>query len=200
MILTRLRKETRPLHEEVELAVNLPSRLRSIAAYADLLTRFYGLHAPLEAQLAQIDGYEGLGLKLSERRRSALILADLATLGWSSREVELIPLCSALPETASLDRAIGCLYVLEGSTLGGTIICRAVQQRLGPSSGCSFFAGYGDRTGMMWNAFCDVLGRYNESTPKSGDTIVAAASETFQSFREWLPERTEHTSTPSSKE
>ena len=56
MILTRLREETRPLHEEVELAVGLPSRLRSLAAYADLLARFYGLHAPLETQLAQIDG------------------------------------------------------------------------------------------------------------------------------------------------
>ena len=102
--------------------------------------------------------YETLGLKLSERSRSALILDDLATLGWSSREVESIPLCSELPETASLDQALGCLYVLEGSTLGGSIICRAVQQRLGPSPGRSFFAGYGDRTGTMWNAFCDVLG------------------------------------------
>jgi heme oxygenase len=194
MILTRLRRETRPLHEEVELAVGLPSRLRSLSAYADLLARFYGLHAPLEAQLAQINGYEGLGLRMSERIRSALILDDLTTLGWMSREVESIPLCPELPETASLDQALGCLYVLEGSTLGGSIICRAVQQSLGPSPGCRFFAGYGTHTGLMWNAFCDVLRLYSESNSQSGDRIIAAASATFQSFREWLPESPSRTS------
>jgi heme oxygenase (biliverdin-IX-beta and delta-forming) len=196
MILTRLRKETRPLHEAVELAVGLQGRLRSIATYADLLARFYGLHAPLEMQLTRTTGYEELGIRLSERNRSALIVDDLLTLGWSSSEVQSIPLCSKLPETSSLDRALGCLYVLEGSTLGGSIICREVQLRLGSSPGRSFFAGYGDRTGMMWNAFRDALRQYSDSEPQCGDGIVAAASATFDAFREWLPDSPSRGSKP----
>jgi heme oxygenase (biliverdin-IX-beta and delta-forming) len=188
MILTRLREETRPLHEDAELAVDLPARLRSLDAYAGLLARFYGLHAPLEAQLGQIEGYERLGITLSERTRSALILDDLATLGWSESDMGSIRYCSDLPAIPNLERALGCLYVLEGSTLGGSVICRAVKQRLGLSSGYTFFAGYGERTSMMWNAFCDGLRVYSESNPQSGDGIVAAASATFRSFRQWLPE------------
>ena len=50
-------------------------------------------------------------------------------------------------------------------TLGGSVICRAAKRRLALSSGCTFFAGYGVRTGTMLNAICDVLRLYSESNP-----------------------------------
>jgi len=57
-----------------------------------------------------------------------------------------IALREALPQLASLGRAFGVLYVLEGSTLGGRHIALALEKRLGltAGNGAMFFNAYGD--------------------------------------------------------
>ena len=55
--------------------------------------------------------------------------------------------------------AVGCLYVLEGSTLGGQIILRRAAERLGidADTGAGFFHGYGAQTGAMWRGLVDAI-------------------------------------------
>jgi heme oxygenase len=52
-------------------------------------------------------------------------------------------------------KAFGCLYVMEGSTLGGKIIYNILKKQLGlsDSAGASFFYGYGPATGEKWKTF-----------------------------------------------
>ena len=54
---------------------------------------------------------------------------------------------------------MGCLYVLEGATLGGVVIRRHPEQklRLGPDNGAAFFHAYGPDTGRRWREFCGAL-------------------------------------------
>lgn len=183
MMLELLRKETRRLHEETERAMDLPSRLSSESAYADLLSRLYAVVAPLEHGLDALRLPSALGLDLERRRKAHLLRADLLALGRDA-----VPRPAPPPRLPDTDAAMGCLYVLEGSTLGGQIIRRQVQARLGlgPDRGCSYFAGYGAGTGPMWKAYCAALGRYGETRPEAGAALVAAAADTFRRFQECI--------------
>jgi heme oxygenase len=93
-----------------------------------------------------------------------------------------------LETTAQL---FGCLYVLEGATLGGQIITRHLHASLGltPETGAAFFAGYGARTGSRWKEFGTHLSAFALQSG-SGDAIVASANSTFETLDLWLyPDR-----------
>lgn len=184
MILQLLRGVTAALHERVERTVDIPRHLGSLPAYTAMLARFHGFYAPLEDRLAGIGGYESVGLNIAGRRKAHLIRDDLRALGHEAA----LPICSTLPAVATFADALGCLYVLEGSTLGGQFIRREVAARLGltPDHGCAFFAGYGERTGAMWKAFGTAVTAHADGHPEDRDAIVAAATDTFTRLDEWF--------------
>jgi heme oxygenase len=98
-----------------------------------------------------------------------------------------------LPPLNAPEQLLGCLYVIEGATLGGRSITQHLQTRFGltPQSGGAFFDGYGAHTGSRWKAFCTML-MNNASPPDHADdesrhaAIVAAANDTFQTLTQWL--------------
>jgi heme oxygenase len=57
------------------------------------------------------------------------------------KEIENLPLCGNVQHLETIPEAPGCLYVLEGSTLGGRIITRHVKEILpvDETRGCTFF-------------------------------------------------------------
>lgn len=189
-ILERLRDETRPLHVRAERAVDLPARLASRESYIGFLARMLGFHAPLEAQLARVHGLDAVVPDLPSRRKAPLLKGDLAACGLSAAAIAAMPECPVLPAMPALPQALGVLYVLEGSTLGGQFIRKEVSRRLGlgPGTGCAFFAGYGDQTGPLWRAFCISLTDFTQAHPGMGDAIVSTAAETFERFEAWLGE------------
>ena len=85
---------------------------------------------------------------------------------------------------------MGCLYVMEGSTLGGKFIARQVQEKLGlsPEAGTAFFSGYGNETGARWKTFREALSRHSAET---GDEalIIEAAEDTFLRLEEWFDQK-----------
>jgi heme oxygenase len=187
VILARLKEETRLLHAAVEGRLNLLDPNLTRDAYAAVLARFLGFYAPLEERLARVDGYDAVGLNLDERRKAHRIVADLAALGRSPNQVAAVPVCPDVPDPRTLAEALGCLYVMEGATLGGQIICRHVGPALGldAGAGCSLFASYGDRVGAMWRAFGDALAAYAVA-PNRADAVVRSACETFTKLDAWL--------------
>ena len=82
---------------------------------------------------------------------------------------------------------LGIVYVTEGSTLGGRVILKNVQKKLGlePGQGATYFAGYGDDTAKMWKEF---LGRLIEYEAQTGerDRIIAGANYAFKYIYEIL--------------
>jgi heme oxygenase (biliverdin-IX-beta and delta-forming) len=89
---------------------------------------------------------------------------------------------------------LGCVYVLEGSTLGGRVISGQVQARLGAGVTRLFLDGYGQRTGESWQTFRAALAaatRHHLGAPSGNGRsvegrIIAGAKATFEAFTAWL--------------
>jgi heme oxygenase (biliverdin-IX-beta and delta-forming) len=187
MISKLLRQHTAALHDRVERSVDLPRRCRSLGAYRGLLGRLLGLYAPLERELARVD-WTGLAIDLGPRKKAALLVADLRALELPPAELAALPVCAGLPGLPSAAAALGCLYVLEGATLGGQLITREIHRTLGISAatGGSFHAAYGARTGAMWRSFRAVADEHCGEDPAKVAHALAAAAATFETFASWL--------------
>jgi len=188
MILARLREETREQHQQLERVVNLPSRLSSLESYKGLLETFYGVYQPLELSLAANSQLMESGLAENRLHKHLLLERDLISLGHSVEAVGTLQRCSQLPEMHDVYSAAGCLYVLEGSTLGGQFVHREVDRRLnlGTEFGCLFFDSYGARVRQMWASFCSRLEVLAAKNPGRGGAIVKGARDTFTCVEEWM--------------
>jgi heme oxygenase (biliverdin-IX-beta and delta-forming) len=205
--LLSLRQRTKPYHDRLESRLDILSRIDSMSGYRTILTRFYGFYVPLEPILAYHIQTAAPEFTYERRRKAGHLMADLHTLGLSSAEIAALPLCVELTTLLSLPQALGCLYVLEGATLGGQIIARHLKTSLGldETNGAAFFNSYGDDTGRMWRAYGENLTAYvalhgnqdsNKTTlewaieqpldPSLEETIIAAACDTFARFEIWL--------------
>jgi len=183
-LLLRLRTETHPAHSRIEQAFDLDARTATVAAYVELVQRLYGFHAAWELEAS---GVLPAGW-LEGRARTPLLVRDLLALGCTGEAIAGLPLCGPILPRADFAEALGAMYVVEGSTLGGAVIARHVERRLGLDrrNGCAFFASCGRSIGAMWHAFRERL--LATSSPGADDRIVAAANRTFERMRVWLTE------------
>jgi heme oxygenase len=154
-----------------------------------VLRTFYGFYAPVEAQLARLaPAAPPLGVPL--RARAALLERDLVALGTPPREMPLLPRCTVLPRLSCPEHFAGCLYVLEGASLGGQIVARAVDERLGVAGdrGAAFFVGDGAATPERWKRVLTWLDHFARAGARAeqAEEIVASASETFNALSSWV--------------
>jgi heme oxygenase len=182
-ILQRLKQETQSLHQQLEQRVDVMHHLQSVAAYQELLIAFYGYYAPLEEVLERVD-WRGVGLHWPERRKVNKLDLDLQRLGIDSSK---LPRCEQLPAIPNLESALGCLYVLEGATLGGQIIQKEIAEQLQifAHNGAAFFNSYGEQVGPMWAKFREVVVNFATKVNQE-DRILRTAQDTFQKFDDWL--------------
>jgi heme oxygenase (biliverdin-IX-beta and delta-forming) len=185
----RLKHETHECHGEVERRVNVLNRLQTARSYRRLLEQFYGVYCPLESEIAHsMSEIVGWLPDIEDRMRTPSLRLDLRLLG--NLCPEGLPL-APIPPLDSLAQRFGCLYVLEGSTLGGQIIAREVSSRLPYTSGdgCSFFASRGAEIGPRWRNFRLSLEAYAVANSESHDSIIQSAAATFRVFGDWVEEK-----------
>jgi heme oxygenase len=188
-IVDRLREATRELHGEVDAEAALSTGGRE--RYLWFVARMYGFHAAIEPRLAEaLSGAGALGLDLERRRKAHLFAADL--LHFELRPGKL-PRCAALPRLDSPARALGALYVVEGSTLGGAFLLAQLGRalRIAPGAGASGIAPYGVALRDMWVGYARAVDRFVGANPAAEPEVIAAARETFEAIAAWLrvPER-----------
>ena len=186
-LLQRLRAETQESHQRLESRLDLLQTALSLKCYRDLLARFYGFYVPVEVSLSMWCDTEIPCVQFAQRVKVPLLAQDLKALGWNAMQIAALPMCKALPALRCAPQALGCLYVLEGATLGGQIISRHLQQihGLNAENGSAFFCSYSDRVGEMWRAFGSALNAYPVG-PAEEALIVGAACETFAALETWL--------------
>ncbi|NJN15800.1 MAG: biliverdin-producing heme oxygenase [Oscillochloris sp.] len=184
----RLKAETRIHHNRLEnepLSRGLTAADVDRARYARVLAVYYGVYAPLEAQLESTVDWRQLGFDLAPRLKTPLLVRDLALMGIGADQLSALPQCSRLPQISDLGAAIGCMYVLEGSTLGGQLITRHIGPalHLNADNGLAFFNSYGPDVGPMWKAF-----KQFAETHAAGreEAIITAAGATFEALEHWL--------------
>ena len=154
-----------------------------LQAYRKVLGRLYGFWRGWEPQMATV--FQDTAF-LGPRRRLHLLQADLATVGLSAHAVRVLPTCP-LPILRDAVEALGSLYVMEGSTLGGQVIKQNVERRLGFDGrhGCTYFASYGTDTGRMWRSF---LARLDQVPMTDAKQVADGAVATFERLAWWLPQ------------
>ena len=183
-LLSEIRNYTQTCHTELEAKLDLLNRVRVVDDYQKLLLKLYGFYAPLEEALGKWKPeFEGLGLAFEMREKTSLLLNDLDHFKLGKG----LPADLPLPKTFA--QAVGCLYVLEGSTLGAQFICRHLKSLFKENdTSLSFYQGYGSSTGKMWQEFCEFLGRYSNQLKSESEflEVSSSAKQTFQIFGEWV--------------
>lgn len=186
LLSAELRTHTACLHRTTEDRLGLPGCIRSRADYKSWLARFFGLYQPLESRLAALTDGTPLGPMLQARRQTPALRGDLLALGANP---DRLPRASAatLPALPDFAAALGAHYVLEGSTLGGVLILRDLQSRLGDTLGeaTRFFGGRGKSLGPMWHSFRAELDAYGQSWPRRRADVVTGAQQTFEAMLAW---------------
>ena len=149
--------------------------------YVACLKRVYGMVAAWE-DAAVTSAPDWMETLVAERSREDLLKRDLRYFGVAVEELKR-PL---LPELTDTPTILGAMYVMEGSTLGGQLIARHVEQVLGLTDGrgSEFFRGHRDRTGPMWKEFCEVL--RTQVPEDESDTVIRAAKSMFAAFGTWM--------------
>ena len=184
-IMERLRNETKSAHQKLEKAtIPFIKKATGTSAYACLLRMFYGYFKPVENQVHELI-HADLIPDIMERRQSAALLADLNTIGDNTAHLALT---DSLPVIRTVPQALGAMYVLEGSTLGGRFISQMLMKQLNrdAANGITFFSGYGEQTEAKWAFFTETMNAYANAHPLNLNEIVAAADETFTKFGEWV--------------
>jgi heme oxygenase len=188
-----LRERTRDLHTAAEAVFDLERRLVDRGTYAALLMLLRNFYGPAEDALATVAGWERLrpAIDVGVRRRAALLDDDLAQLGIAATTVARTPRTSL--RLHDLAEGLGCLYVLEGSALGGRVIAQRAQLVLGPELPVTFFAGAGRAApGRAWRELQAALNAFAADGTAAGDgrdredRVVAAARRTFAAFTECI--------------
>jgi heme oxygenase (biliverdin-IX-beta and delta-forming) len=183
LMMERLRTRTRQAHERLETALALLDPPLSRTRFIRTLEGFRAFHAAWEPRVEALIGDPGL---TGPRRRLALLDADLRALGASAGGGPDFDL-GFLDGRAA---AWGSLYVMEGSTLGGQVISRALQDaRWRPAGGLAYFDPYGRRVGAMWKTFRTAL--EDAAASLDPEAVVQGAIATFATLEAGLAERRE---------
>lgn len=181
-LLRALRDATAGHHREVERLLPAFDALPR-AGYAAHLAALAGFHLPLEQRLFAAHDWVGLGLPdAASRPRAALLEADLRALGV---DPAALPRCAALPDVSGLPRALGAMYVLEGSRLGGQVLARQVARTAGDIP-TRFLVGAAADTGARWASFCRFAETRSAAIPSAIGQAAEAAVETFAALAVWL--------------
>jgi len=182
-VLRMLRTGTAAEHADLERSLDLLDPALERARLTGVLGRMHGFwqaaEAGLDAWAARFPA-DAEQVSWDRRRRAGLFAADLAVLG--VREATAGP---ELPAPAGTDEALGRLYVLEGSTLGGAFIDRHLATVPGLAGlRLRAFSPYGAETGAMWHGFRRAA-RQHVSAGGDAGAMVAAARQTFRALAFW---------------
>lgn len=111
-------------------------------------------------------------LNLENRKKLPLIEKDLASLALDNRTaVHNL-------EFTSENEALGALYVIEGSTLGGNVIAKQLSKTEGfDEVTFNFFGCYQENTGPMWKNFKEVLD--TEVKEQNYDEVLSGAKKLY---------------------
>lgn len=180
----KLRAATAEKHkaaEAVSFSGKIMSGTLSCNEYTVLVKGNYIVHRLLEEKLRGVIPAHH-PIDLPAREKLPLLIRDLEDLGIDHEKLDIEFAAAYLPAITSLPAAVGCLYVLEGSTLGGNVIYKALKKSPATSSfPMNYYCCYGAQTGAMWKAFTDQINAMQISEHDEAE-IITNAKQTFDLY------------------
>lgn len=182
---TRLRNQTRTLHDAVEQRLYTPAmqagRLTA-DQYRHLLRIHYLFHHDLEAAIDRHPDFFR-DYRPDSRRKTPALLADLAVVQETPPVTQSVGM-----RDWSAEALLGAAYVSEGSMLGVTQVGPMLRQNPAVTSlgdALHFYAGYGADTGRQWKAFGQLLAIVPAD---QHDAVVAGAEAAFLRYQQLFTE------------
>lgn len=184
-LIAQLRSATAQEHDKTE---NSPLMLRimgvqfSIDDYSTLLTRFLAYYAPAEDALTNC--IRTYNMPYFYTPKTPFLQHDLKHLS-----APIAPLPSKmrlLPFMHTPATFLGALYVLEGSTLGGSLIHKHLQQYISVDKLATFFYPYKKETKKHWELTRHFIDEYATEHSLDASEACHAAIQTFRSIRAML--------------
>jgi heme oxygenase len=168
-----LRARTATHHHDMESGLRIQDRFSEIETRGPLIAGYFAFHRGAEAALRPH-------------------LWDMSDLAFSSRvHFRQIPGKNGLPSNGMflIDRAfpvietkaeaLGALYVVEGSTLGGKKILKALRSRGVSTDDLHFLDPYGNDTRTYWCSFLRVLEHETAHRQSTMNECVSGAMKAF---------------------
>lgn len=184
--MSALRAATASSHQRLEKRLSVTERFGKLTGYREHLERMWGFCFTLEAPL-RAQSFDGALPDYEARRKLPLLTSDLTALGVSGSCIAALPRCREMPEPSGPAFAFGCVYVLEGATLGGRTLLPLVERRLGFNAhhGASYLASYGADVAAMWRAFNAAVEACCCDADRQASALRAAVK-TFDVLADWL--------------
>lgn len=188
--LHKLRHDTAPFHKSIEqlpISSLLLSKEVSLKNYRDYLIVLYGFVKEFEIYI--YPQVQHVIDDLESRRKTELLCKDLQSLSIDPEKIKTID-DPFFKQDHTIAGALGCMYVLEGSTLGGQLISRHLGKILGePVTGSlTYLKAYTTNTGSMWkkflNTFCELTVRVGHQ-----DKAIKSSIATFEMLEKWMIEQ-----------
>jgi heme oxygenase len=178
-LLDTLRHATRAHHDAIERQLTADGGSWTRERYGRMLRMFQAVITPIEATL--VDHLGGLFAAPPPATRAARLAADLSALGldpqagstrWPSRALTI----------TSRAEAFGAGYVLQGSLLGGAVICRQIRSSDAmPHVPAMYLELYGARLGDAWKRLCGAINAFGDTADvHQRELAVTAAINTFE--------------------
>lgn len=171
--LVKLKTQTASSHKRLEqlpVSSYILSQNMKMDDYAHYLQLMYDVHYSVEVAVFPL--LSAIVDDLKERKKKHLIEDDLLYLNYPK------PVARSVFNTQniSIPFALGILYVVEGSSLGGRFILKNLEtiDGLRDGKGVSYFAGYGNKTGSYWKTFLHLLTAYGEEYNVENEIIEGA--------------------------
>ena len=188
MFLQKLRVETAECHIALEknpYSIALMHPNVTVKDYLTYLTKLYGFVYGFEKNV--FPSLTAIDPDIENRRKTHLMEQDISMLGGDLTKIRVMPDEVFLKHYTHEADALGGLYVLEGSMLGGNIIKRHLNEKLNHSviDKMSYFTAYGVDTGKVWKSFLTILTN-NASHKYKENAIIKSAIITFRLIDEWL--------------
>jgi heme oxygenase len=168
-----LRARTAEHHHGLESGLLIQHRLSEVATRGPLIAGYFVLYRETEAALRP-HLQDMPDLAFSSRVRSRRFPGET---GWPSHGKFLVN--PAFPAIETKAEALGALYVIEGSTLGGRKILQALRSQGVSTNDLHFLDPYGKDAGVNWRMFLGVLERETAPNPTTMNECVAGATKTF---------------------
>lgn len=163
--------------EKLSISASILSPEMKVSDYIKYLSLMQDVHKNTEELVFPL--LSKIVTDLDKRKKSHLIEADFNFLHYNKTNFN--PVFNVNEVTVPF--ALGILYVVEGSTLGGRFILKNIStiSGLDNEQGTSYFQGYGDNTGSYWKTFLGYLSKYEEEH-NCGNTIIEGAIYAFDSI------------------
>ncbi|MFC4256273.1 biliverdin-producing heme oxygenase [Altererythrobacter xixiisoli] len=153
----RLKAQTHDTHDKLDKSIMSAASFDSVDGYVRFAEVQYLFHRDIDA-LYDVPALQNALPGLADRRRLALISADLTDLDRTPPDGSEEGLAFVAAEPVDLPTALGWLYVAEGSNMGAALLRKAAAKiGLSDDHGARHLAPAAEGPAAHWRAFTAAL-------------------------------------------